>query len=106
MPCLQEITSAEYAGPEFIPAIDPVEAGYAGEDRGGHFGSGGNHVDCEEDAEVATALWCEQPRAVQAQGWQHGEQESICLKCSSFYFIDESRDSRCKVFEMRITGGK
>ena len=84
MPCLQEITFAEHAESEVIPASDSVEVGYADEDSGGHCGSGGNHVDCEEDAEVATALWCEQPRVVQAKGRQRGEQGRVCLTCSSF----------------------
>ena len=88
MPCLQEITFAEHAESEVIPASDSVEVGYAGEDSGGHCGSGGNHVDCEEDAEVATALWCEQPRVVQAKGGgQHSDQESVSLPCSSFHLL-------------------
>ena len=88
MPCLQEITFAEHAESEVIPASDSVEVGYADEDSGGHCGSGGNHVDCEEDAEVATALWCEQPRVVQAKGGgQHSDQESVSLPCSSFHLL-------------------
>ena len=86
MPRLQEVTFAEHAESEVIPAGDPVEAGHAGEDGGGHSGSGGgggDHFDCEEGAEVAAAaLRREQPGAVQAEGGQHGHQGSVCLPCS------------------------
>ena len=84
---MQEITFAEHAESEVIPAGDSVEiGGHAGSDRGGHCGSGGNNnLDCEEGAEVATAaLGCEQPRVVQAKGRQRGDQGRVCLTCSSF----------------------
>ena len=78
MPRLQEITFAEYAQSEIIPAGDSIETGHAGEVRGCHSrcdGSDGDNVDREEDAKVATAaLGHKQPRALQAKGWQHSKQ--------------------------------
>ena len=79
MPRIQEITFAEYAQSEIIPAGDSIETGHAGEDDGGCHsrcdGSDGDNVDREEDAKVATAaLGHKQPRAVQAKGRQHSNQ--------------------------------
>ena len=75
MPRLQEITFAEYAQSEIVPAGDSVKAGHAGADRSCHSGSDGDNVDREEDAKVATAaLGHKQPRAVQAKGRQHSNQ--------------------------------